>query len=66
MSKNHRNRSWRANWIVSDDKKAATHKSGVTASLFDSVVRLDHPEGINVSRWDLEKLQQQATKLLTT
>lgn len=70
MSKNHRNRSWRANWTPERVSRTATHKSGITARVSPSPtdsskdrITLENTDKLDLARWDLGALTEQAVKL---
>jgi hypothetical protein len=70
MSKNHRNRSWRAQWTPEPVSRTAVHKSGVTARVQPSPtdptkdrITLDNTATLDLERWDLGQLTEQAVKL---
>ncbi len=70
MSKNHRNRSWRAQWTPEPVSRTAVHKSGVTARVQPSPtdptkdrITLDNTAALDLDRWDLGQLTEQAVKL---
>lgn len=70
MTKNHRNRSWRANWIPERVSRTATHKSGVTARVGPSptnpandIITLENTATLDLTRWDSGTLTEQAVKL---
>ncbi len=70
MSKNHRNRSWRSAWIPERVSRTAVHKSGVTARVSPSPtdstkdrITLENTATLDLMRWDLGKLTEQAIKL---
>lgn len=70
MSKNHRNRSWRSAWKTEIVSRTAVHKSGITARVGVSptnpnndVVTLEKTNNIDLKRWDLGKITEQAIKL---
>lgn len=70
MSKNHRNRSWRAQWTPERVSRTATHKSGVTARVSRSPtdplkdrITLENIDNIDLERWDIGLLTEQAVKL---
>lgn len=68
MATNHRNRSWRAQWQIGFGGNNATHKSG----LFAIRPYIEHRNGsellfqnaVDMKRWDIKKLKEQAYKLL--
>lgn len=70
MSKNHRNRSWRAQWVPEPISRTALHQSGVTARVSPSPtdsskdrITLENTTQLDLARWDLGKLTEQAVKL---
>jgi hypothetical protein len=70
MSRNHRNRSWRSMWTLEPISRRAVHKSGVIALWQRSpndpaevILTLDDTARIDLARWDLEQLTEQAAKL---
>ena len=70
MPKNHRNRSWRNAWAPERVSRTAIHKSGVTARVSTSptnpdndIVTLENTANIDLTRWDLGKITEQAIKL---
>lgn len=70
MAKNHRNRNWRRAWTPERVSRTALHKSGVTAravvsptNLANDIVTLENTADIDLSRWDLGKITEQAIKL---
>ena len=70
MTKNHRNRSWRSNWTPEPVSRIAVHKSGVTARVSPSPtdpskdrITLDGTDKIDLVRWDIGTLTEQAMKL---
>lgn len=70
MSKNHRNRSWRAQWTCEKVSRTAVHKSGVTARVTPSPtdpnkdrITLENTATMDTARWELGKLSEQAVKL---
>jgi hypothetical protein len=70
MAKNHRNRSWRAQWNVEKVSRTALHKSGVVARVSPSPtdstkdrISLENTINIDLARWDLGKLTEQAMQL---
>lgn len=70
MSKNHRNRSWRAQWTPEPVSRTAVHKSGVTARVQPSPtdptkdrIILDNTATLDLDRWDLGQLTEQADRL---
>ena len=70
MSKNHRNRSWRAQWTPEPVSRTAVHKSGVTARVQPSStdptknrITLYNTATLDLERWDLGQLTEQAVKL---
>lgn len=70
MSKNHRNRSWRAQWTPEPVSRTAVHKSGVMARVQPSPtdptkdrITLDNMATLDLDRWDLGQLTEQAVKL---
>jgi hypothetical protein len=70
MSKNHRNRSWRSQWTPEKVSRIAFHKSGVTARAFTSPtdptkdrITLENTATLDLTRWDMGKLTEQAIKL---
>lgn len=72
MGRNHRNRSWRAQWTPERMSRTATHKSGVTARVSPSPtdpakdqITLEGADKLDVARWDLDALTEQAVKLWT-
>jgi hypothetical protein len=71
MSRNHRNRSWRSQWAPGPVSHTAVHKSGVTARVQPSPIdptkdriTIDNTSTLDLERWDLVKLTEQAVKLL--
>jgi hypothetical protein len=70
MSRNHRNRSWRSQWVPEPVSRTAVHKSGVVARVEPSPtdprkdrITLDNTATLDLSRWDLGKLTEQALML---
>lgn len=70
MSRNHRNRSWRAQWTLEPVSRTAVHKSGVTARVSPSPtdpnkdrITLENTATLDIARWDLGRLSEQAVKL---
>lgn len=70
MGKNHRNRSWRSQWIPERVSRTAVHKSGITARVSTSPtdpakdrITLENTATLDLTRWDLGKLTEQAIKL---
>lgn len=70
MSKHHRNRSWRAQWTPEMVSRTAVHKSGVVARISPSPtdpakdrITLERTDQIDLERWDLGKLTEQAVRL---
>lgn len=70
MTKNHRNRSWRSHWTCEPTSRTAVHKSGVTARVMPSPtdptkdrITLENTQGLDLARWDLGALTEQAAKL---
>jgi hypothetical protein len=70
MGKNHRNRSWRSQWTAERVSRTAVHKSGVIARVSPSPtdptkdrITLENTDAIDLARWDLGKLTEQAIKL---
>ncbi|MEI6600274.1 MAG: hypothetical protein WCN21_07355 [Comamonadaceae bacterium] len=70
MSKNHRNRSWRSQWVPEPISRTAVHQSGVTARVSPSAtdptkdrITMDNTAQLDLDRWDLGKLTEQAIKL---
>lgn len=70
MSENHRNRSWRAQWTPERVSRTAVHKSGVVARVSPSPtdpakdrITLERTDQIDLERWDLGKLTEQAIRL---
>ncbi len=70
MPKNHRNRSWRAQWVPEPISRTAVHQSGVTARVGPSPsdpakdrITLENTADIDPARWDLGRLTEQAVKL---
>jgi hypothetical protein len=70
MTKNHRNRSWRAQWTCEPLSRTAVHKSGATARISVSPsdpgkdrITLENTDTLDLSRWDLGVLTEQAVKL---
>lgn len=70
MSTNHRNRSWRAQWTPERVSRTAVHKSGVVARVSVSPtdaskdrITLENTDKIDLARWDLGRLTEQAVKL---
>jgi hypothetical protein len=70
MSKNHRNRSWRAQWTLEPVSRTAVHTSGVTARVEPSPtdptkdrITLENTATLDLERWDLGQLAEQAIKL---
>ena len=70
MAKNHRNRNWRNAWTPERVSLTAVHKSGVTARISVSpnnpandIVTLENTADIDLTRWDLSKIAEQAIKL---
>lgn len=72
MTKNHRNRSWRSSWTPEPLSRTAVHKSGATARVQPSStdpgkdrITLEGLDKIDLARWDLGKLTEQAVTLWT-
>ena len=70
MPKNHRNRNWRNAWTPERVSRTAVHKSGVVARVSVSttnqandVITLDNTANLDLSRWDLGLIFEQAMKL---
>jgi len=70
MSKNHRNRNWRSAWTPESVSRTAVHKSGITARVgvsptnpANDIVTLENTTNIDLKRWDLGKITEQAIKL---
>ena len=70
MTKNHRNRSWRSQWTPEPISRTAVHKSGVVARVQPSPtdptkdrITLENTATLDVTRWDLGKLTEQAATL---
>ena len=71
MSKNHRNRSWRSQWAPEPVSRTAVHKSGVMARVQLSStddpdkdrITLDNTATLDLARWNLGQLTEQAVKL---
>lgn len=70
MSKNHRSRNWRSAWILEKVSRTAVHKSGVTARVgispnnpANDIVTLENTADVDLTRWDLGKITEQAIKL---
>lgn len=70
MTKNHRNRSWRAHWTPEPVSRTAVHKSGVVARVSPSpnnpandLITLENTDIIDLARWDLATLTEQAIRL---
>ncbi|MGH6625129.1 MAG: hypothetical protein ACRECD_01055 [Burkholderiaceae bacterium] len=70
MTKNHRNRSWRAQWTPEPISRTAVHKSGVTARVQPSPsdpskdrITLEGVDRADLTRWDVGQLTEQAVKL---
>lgn len=70
MSKNHRNRNWRNAWTFERISRTSVHKSGVIARVSVSptnpandIVALENTDDIDLTRWDLAKITEQATQL---
>lgn len=70
MGKNHRNRSWRAQWTPERVSRTAVHKSGITARVSPSPtdpakdrLTLENTGTLDLTRWNLGKLTEQAIKL---
>jgi|GEM_PF-1525504 len=70
MAKNHRNRNWRSAWMPERVSRTAVHKSGVTARVCVSptnpandIVTLENTANIDLTRWDLGKITEQAIRL---
>jgi hypothetical protein len=70
MSKNHRNRSWRSQWTPEPVSRTAVHKSGVMARVQPSTIdptkdriTLDNTATLDLARWNLGQLTEQAVKL---
>lgn len=70
MGKNHRNRSWRAQWTLETVSRTAVHKSGVVARVSPSPtdpskdrITLENTDKLDLARWDLGALTEQAVKL---
>lgn len=70
MAKNHRNRNWRSAWTPERVSRTALHKSGVTARVgvspnnpANDIVILENTADIDLTRWDLGKITEQAIKL---
>lgn len=70
MTKNHRNRSWRAQWTCEPLSRTAVHKSGATARVTPSPtdpakdrISLEGTDLIDLQRWDLGRLTEQAVTL---
>ncbi len=68
MTTNHRNRSWRAQWEIGFGGNNATHKSGLMALRpyipHRNGDKLVFQNPIDMRRWDMGKLKEQAYKLL--
>lgn len=70
VSKSHRNRSWRSQWTPEPISHTAVHRSGVTARVCPSPtdstkdrITLENTTQLDLARWDLGKLKEQAVKL---
>lgn len=70
MSKNHRNRNWRNAWTPERVSRTAVHKSGVTARVgvsptnpANDIVTLENTADIDLTKWDLGKITEQAIQL---
>lgn len=70
MPKNHRNRNWRNAWTPERVSRTAVHKSGVVARVSVSttnqandVITLENIANLDLSRWDLGLIFEQAMKL---
>ncbi len=63
MSRNHRNRSWRAQWVVDEDHMAARHRSGVVAMLVGGEVLVDTSRYEGIRECDDEIFLLQAQRL---
>lgn len=70
MGKNHRNRSWRSQWTLEKVSRTAVHKSGVMARVSVSPtdpskdrITLENTDTLNLGRWNLAQLTEQAIKL---
>ena len=70
MSTNHRNRSWRSQWVLDPEARCAVHKSGVRARVFEEPadrakdrLAIENTAQLDRGQWDVGKLAEQAKKL---
>lgn len=70
MSKNHRNRSWRAMWTTDPASRTAVHKSGAIARVSRNVANasgeeltIDNLAQVDPGRWSIAKILEQGAQL---
>lgn len=67
---NHKNRGWRARWTCAPVSRTAVHQSGIRARVEPSPtdlskdrITLEDTDKIDLERWDLGRLAEQAVTL---
>lgn len=70
MTGNHRNRSWRSQWVLDPTTRSAVHKSGVTVRVFEEPadrtkdrLAIENATQLEKGKWDIETIAEQAKKL---